>query len=271
MSSIHPTAIIDPGACLGDDVTIGPYAIIGAGVTLGDRTRVMAYVLIDDGCQVGADCEIFTGAVLGHTAQTRATSEGRGVVRIGAGSVIREQVTIHAAKAASGATVIGAQAYLMAHCHVAHDCQIGDEVTIANGALIAGHAMVESQAFISGNVVVHQYVRVGMLSMVAGQARVAKDVPPYLLVAGDSRVHGVNVVGLRRHGMSADRRRAISDAHRVLYRSGLNVSQATRRLRQLEPTPEIQNVLQFIERSTRGLCGGRRARPARRWPPGGTP
>ncbi len=268
MSSIHPTALVDPSARLGADVTIGPYAIVGRGVTIGDRTRVMAYVLIDDDCQIGPDCEIYTGAILGHAAQTRKTRDRGGFVRIGAGSVIREQVTIHAAKSPSASTTVGVDAYLMAQCHVAHDCQIADGVTIANGTLIAGHVTIESHAFISGNVGVHQHVRVGMLSMVVGHATVRKDVPPYLLVAGRSRVYGVNVVGLRRHRVTTDRRRVVKEMYRILYRSGLNVSQATSHLKQLEPTPDVERVLQFIERSERGLCAGRLARPPRHRVPG---
>lgn len=268
MPTLHASAIVDPEATLGVDVDIGPYAVVRAGAIIGDRTRLMPYVCIEAGCRIGPDCQVFTSAVLGHSAQKRGLVERPGELEIGARCIIREHVTVHAAAEPDGCTVIGDDVYLMAGSHVAHDCSIGDGVTIANGALIAGHATVGDHAFVSGNVVVHQYVHVGTLAMISGQARVAKDVPPFMVVAGDSRVRGVNLIGLRRHGLSPAARRTIRTAHRILYRSGLNVSQATDRLRQLEPTPETDRILEFIARSTRGLCGGGPARRVRAWPPG---
>jgi UDP-N-acetylglucosamine acyltransferase len=150
---------------------------------------------------------------------------------------------------------------LLAGAHVAHDCRIGDGVTLANGVLLAGHVTIGDGAFLSGNVVVHQHVSIGALAMIAGQARVSKDVPPFTLVAGDSKVRGLNVVGMRRAGMTATQRRRASTAYAVVYRSGLNVSQAAERLRAEMPSEERDAWLMFIAASTRGLCGAQR--PAR--------
>ena len=268
MPTVHASAIVDPAAELGVDVDVGPYAVIRAGVVVGDRTRLMPYVHIEAGCRIGPDCQVFTGAALGHSAQKRGLVARPGELEIGARCIIREHVTVHAAAEPDGRTTVGDDVYLMAGSHVAHDCSIGHGVTIANGALIAGHATIGAHSFVSGNVVVHQFVQVGTLAMIGGQARVAKDVPPFMVVAGNSRVRGVNLVGLRRHGLSASARRTVVTAHRILYRSGLNVSQATDRLRRLDPTPELERILDFIERSSRGLCGGGPARRFIGWPPG---
>ena len=180
---------------------------------------------------------------------------------IGSDNIIREYVTIHRASHPGRSTVVGSHNFLLGGCHLAHDCQIGDWTTIANGALLAGHVTVGDHAFISGNVVVHQFVHLGKLSMIGGEARVSKDVPPFMLVVGDSQVRGVNVVGMRRAGLSPAERRVVRQAYGILYRSGLNVSHAVDRLRELPDCEEVRAILEFIGTSTRGLCpGGSRGR-----------
>jgi UDP-N-acetylglucosamine acyltransferase len=261
---IHPTAIVDPGAYLGSGVEVGPFTIIQAGTRIGDRTRISSNVFVAAGTQIGADCEVHVGAVLGETAQVRGLGAQGGSLTIGPRTIIREHVTIHRASRPGHRTMIGADCFLLAACHVAHDCCVADGVTIANGTLLAGFVSLGEGSFVSGNVAIHQYVRVGALAMIGGQARVlGKDVPPFMLVARDSCVHGVNVVGMRRAGLSAEQRRVVKQAFGVLYRSGLNVSEALARLREMPPTREVGMLLDFIDGSTRGICRGARAKRAR--------
>jgi UDP-N-acetylglucosamine acyltransferase len=258
--TIHPTAVVGAAAELGADVTIGPYAVIESGARIGHRTRVGASAYVSSACDIGPDCEIQVGAVLGGTAQVRGLEGNGGRVHIGARTIIREHVTIHRARQEGDRTVIGADNFLLAGCHVAHDCRIGDRVTIANGVLLAGYVTIGDAAFVSGNAAVHQYVQVGSLAMIAGQARVSKDVPPFAMVVGDSEVCGLNVVGMRRAGMSAVERANAKRVYAVVYRSRLNVSQAAARLRTLPASDEVNAWLAFIDASTRGLCPARRLR-----------
>jgi UDP-N-acetylglucosamine acyltransferase len=253
---VHPTAVVDDEADLGVDVEIGPYAVVERGVRVGDRTRLMAHVHVSSGTEIGPDCEVFVGAALGQRAQIRDLTGAGGGLIIGARNVIREHVTIHRSSQRGNNTAIGDDNFLLAGCHVAHDCQVGDGTTVANGALLAGCVTLGDRAFVSGNVVIHQHVQIGELSMIGGNARVSKDVPPFMLVVGDTMVRGVNIVGLRRAGMSADRRQIVKEAYRVLYRSGLNVTHAVSRLRELPRAPEVDTLIEFIQQSRRGLCAG---------------
>jgi UDP-N-acetylglucosamine acyltransferase len=255
---VHPTALVDRGAELGMGVDIGPYVVIEAGARIADRTRIMAFTYVASACDIGPDCEIHVGAILGNTAQVRGIHDAGGRVDIGAGTVIRERVTIHRALRPGDRTIVGCDVLLLADSHIAHDCRIGDRATIANGTLLAGDVTVGEGAFLSGNVLVHQHVRIGPLAMISGQARVLKDVPPFTISTGTSRICGLNVVGMRRAGMTLEQRRNASRAYAVVYRSGLNVSQAAARLRTLPRNAENAAWLAFIEASTRGLCRARR-------------
>ena len=256
---IHPTAIVDPQAALGDEVEVGPYAIIEGPVRLGDRTRVMAHAHLSGDLEIGPDCQIHMGAVLGHLPQDRNLKGEGGGLTIGARNLIREYVTIHRASGPGRRTVLGDENFLLACSHIGHDCKVGRLNTIANGALLAGHVTLGDRTFVSGNVVIHQFVRIGDLAMLGGHTRVSKDVPPFMTVEGNSRVRGLNIVGMRRAGMSTEQRHRVKEAFWVLYRSGLNVPNAVVKLRQLEPSPEVQAILDFIEGSERGLCSTRRS------------
>ena len=256
--SIHPTAIVDRTCELGEDVEIGPYAIVEAGTSIGDRTRILASAFIGARTAIGADCAVHQFAVLGGPAQIRGVAGPGGGVRIGSNNIVREHVTIHAARHPGHQTVIGSDCFLLASCHVAHDCAVGDHVTIANGSLLAGHVTLEDGAFVSGNVVIHQFVKVGAHSMIGGLSRVSKDVPPFVVIVGDSEVRGVNTVGMRRAGMSAAARQNVRRAYQLVYRSRLNVSQALARRDELPATPEVDAWIAFIRNSTRGICSTRR-------------
>ena len=254
---IHPTAVVDRSAAIGVDVEIGPFAIIEAGASIGDRTRIVASAFVARGAEIGDDCELHVGAVIGQPAQIRDLRGPGGRTVIGARTVVREHVTVHRASREGAATRVGCDNLLMAGCHVAHDCQTASHVTIANGTLLAGCVTIGTRAFLSGNVVVHQFVRIGELAMIGGLSRVSKDVPPYMLIVGDSKVCGVNVIGMRRAQFNAAQRQAVRRAYSTLYRSGLSISHAVERLQADAATPEVAAILTFIETSTRGLCAPR--------------
>ena len=254
---IHPTAIVDSTATLGIDVEVGPFAIVEAGARIGDRTRLLASAFVAAHAEIGEDCELHVGAVVGQPAQIREPQGAGGGLIVGARTVVREHVTVHRASRPGGNTVVGPDNFLMAGCHVAHDCQLGQGVTIANGALLAGCVTIGDRVFVSGNVVVHQFVRIGDLAMIGGLSRVSKDVPPFMLVVGESKVCGVNVIGMRRANLSPEQRQAVRRAYAILYRSGLSMSHAVERLQVEPPSAEIDALLAFIDRSTRGLCAPR--------------
>lgn len=253
--NIHPTAIVSEKARLAKDVEVGPYALIEGDVQIGQRTRIYSHAHILNHTIIGDDCQVHMGAVLGHLPQIRQDRRPEGRLSIGQRNIFREYSTVHHSSQDKGTTVIGNDNYLMAFSHIAHDCCIGNHVTICNGTLIAGHVVIEDYAFISGNVTVHQFCRIGKLSMIGGLTRVAKDVPPYMLVKGDSVVWAVNSVGLRRAKFSAQTRSQIKKAFKLLYKSGLNVNQATEKLQREIDFCEIEHLINFILHSQRGICG----------------
>lgn len=252
--NIHPTAIVGQTAVLSDDARVGPYAVIddgvniGRGVQIGARAHILGDTVIGDGCQV------HMGAVLGHTPQIRKDTPQAGKLRVGKENIFREYTTVHRSSKAETATVIGSHNYFMAFAHIAHDCNIGNNVTVCNGALVAGHVLVEDFAFISGNVTIHQFCRIGRYAMVGGLARISKDVPPYMLVKGDSLVWAVNSVGLRRANFSLQTRQQIKRAFKLLYKSGLNVTQAVEKLAGANNSAELDCLVEFIRNSPRGIC-----------------
>ncbi len=253
--NIHPTAIVSAEAKIAEDAEIGPYAVIEEDVQIGRRVKIYARVHIFSHTVIGDDSQIHPGAILGGPPQIRGKVNPTGRLITGQRNVFREYVTVHRSSQDGEATVIGADNYFMAFSHIAHDCRIGDHVTICNGALIAGHVLIEDYAFISGNVTVHQFCRIGKLSMVGGLARVAKDVPPYMLVKGDSVVWAVNSVGLKRANFSLPLRNEIKRAFKLLYKSGFNVRQASEQMQRQNNSPEIRHLINFVQLSRRGICG----------------
>jgi UDP-N-acetylglucosamine acyltransferase len=258
--NIHPTATIHPKAELGKGVVIGPYAVIGEHVCLGEETNVAPHAVIEGWTSIGQSCEIGVGAVLGSAPQDLKYRGQRSFLRIGDHSCIREYVTVHRSAEEDGATIIGAHAFLMAYTHVAHDCRLGNHVIMVNYAGLSGYVQVEDRAFISGHNAVHQFVRIGYLAMVSGASRVVKDIPPFMIAEGNpTRIRGLNVVGMRRLGLASKVRGELRHAYRLLYRSGLNTSQALAGMRQVGLTSsEVQRLISFIEAAKRGICGGLR-------------
>jgi UDP-N-acetylglucosamine acyltransferase len=257
MIAIHPTAVIEPGAELDSDVRIGPYAIVGADARIGARTLVGSHTVLEGAVEIGVECTIGSHVVIGAPPQDVKYGGEATRVTIGARTLVREFATIHRASVGgNGVTSVGAHGYLMAYVHVAHDCHVGDHVTMANQASLAGHVEVGRHALIGAMTGVHQFVRIGDYAFVGACSAVVQDVPPYVMAVGDrAKPYGLNVVGLRRQGFSQEAIRELKDAYRVVFKAGLNMSQA---LGQLEAagrwSPEVQLFIDFIKRSQRGIC-----------------
>jgi UDP-N-acetylglucosamine acyltransferase len=254
---IHITAVVDPRAEIDPATEIGPYVVIDGAVKIGSGTRVLSHAYISGWTEIGAGNEIHTGAVLGDAPQDLAYKGEKSFLRIGSHNVIREYVQVHRGTGAGTETVIGNHNFLMASTHVGHNCKLGDHIVLVNGALLAGHVHVEDRAIISGNCVVHQFVRVGELSLMRGLSGTSRDVPPYAIVDWQHRVRGVNVVGLKRAGFDENRIRAIRQAFQVLFRKGRNLSLAIVELESKgEVSPDVAALLAFIRASKRGVCFG---------------
>ncbi|MCM8794430.1 MAG: acyl-ACP--UDP-N-acetylglucosamine O-acyltransferase [Candidatus Omnitrophica bacterium] len=252
--NIHPTAVVDPRAELAEEVEIGPYAVIEGPVRVGRGTKIWPHAYLTGDLEIGENCQIHIGAVVGHFHQALREPQVGGT-RVGDRVIIREYATIHRASQPEHYTQVGSDTLLMGFAHVAHDCLVGPRVIIANGVLVAGHVTIEEKAVLSGHVTVHQFVRIGTLAMVAGLARVNKDVPPYFLVKGDSEVWSINRVGLKRAGIPLETRTKIREAYRLLYRAGLNTTQALKAIQALDMIPpEVQYLIGFVQKSQRGIC-----------------
>lgn len=260
---IHPTAVIHPGADLHPTVNVGAYAVIGDQVKVGPNTTIGAHVVLEGPTEIGARNQIFAGAAIGLDPQDLKYNGAISWVKIGDDNRFREYVTINRATGAGEATVIGNNNLLMAYVHVAHNCVIGDSVVIANGVALAGHVHIESRATIGGVLGVHQFVHIGRLAMVGGMSRIDRDVPPYMLVEGNpARVRSLNLVGIKRAGMTAAEIGQLKKAFRTLYRSGQTLGQALEHLDLLPDNEHTQHLRRFLQLSQmerrRGLIPGRR-------------
>ncbi len=253
---IHPTAIVHPDAELGEGVMIGPYSIIEGTVRIGDRTKVGARVSIEGHTNLGTDNEIFTGAVVGSPTQDKKFDGGISYLRIGNHNRIREYVTMNPGTKEGTETVVGDGNLLMAYSHVAHDCIVKNHAVLANQATLAGHVTIEDRAIIGGLSAVHQFVRIGKLALIGGCSKVVQDVPPYIMADGHpARGYGINSVGLDRAGMSAEDKALLKKVFKIIFKSRLTVKSALKRLEtELPLTPTLQDVLDFLRKSERGLC-----------------
>ncbi|MCU0625089.1 MAG: acyl-ACP--UDP-N-acetylglucosamine O-acyltransferase [Gemmatimonadaceae bacterium] len=254
-TTIHPTAIVSPGAQLGERVTIGAYARVGERCTVGDGATIAAGAVLECNVTLAANVKVGTGTILGGDPQDLKFKGEETFVEIGEGTVIREYATINRATSHSWKTVVGRGSFIMTYVHLAHDCRVGDGVIIGNGTQLAGHVTVEDRAIISGLVAVHQFARVGRHAFVGGCSRVAQDVPPYIKAVGNPvKLYGLNSVGLQRSGFDEGVVRELKRAYRMMFRSELNVSQGLERARkELAPLAEVTHFLDFIEQSDRGI------------------
>lgn len=252
---IHKTAIVSKKAKIGKNVEIGPWCVVEGGTIIGDNCRLWQNVYVAGTANIGKDNIIHMGAVLGHEPQHLQYKGEKTGLKIGDGNIIREYVTIHRSYVKGENTVIGNKNFFMAMSHVGHDCKLGDEIIMCNGALLGGHAEVEDKVFIGGGAAAHQFARIGTMAMIGGLTRVVQDVMPYTLVECDAEVCGLNAVGLRRAGLKEEAKKQIKDIYRMFYHSGLNTTNALQEIKKIPSlTKEALHMIEFVERSKRGLC-----------------
>ncbi len=252
---IHSTAVIDPSAEIGADCEIGPYCVIGAGVRLGAGCRLAHHVSLHGPAAIGSGNQFFPFACLGQQTQDlKYVGEPTHLV-VGDGNSFREFVTVHRGTAPDSVTRIGSGGNFLAYTHIAHDCIVGDSVIFSNNGTLAGHVEVGDHAVIGGLTAVHQFCRIGRHALTGGCSKIVQDVPPFMIADGNpAKVRSYNKVGLERHGFSEDAHRCVKEAYRLIYRSKLNLQQATEQIRSdLPETPEVQSILAFVTHSPRGI------------------
>jgi UDP-N-acetylglucosamine acyltransferase len=255
MSGVHQTAVISEGAQIGDNVSIGPYTVIGPEVVIRDGADIRSHVVIEGCTTIGEKCIIFPFACIGSQTQDLKYRGGRSRVTIGAGTTLREYVTVNSGTHEGEHTQVGEGCHIMAYCHVAHACRVGNGVIMANGATLAGDVLVEDQAVIGGLSGVHQFCRIGRMCMVGGCSKVVKDLAPFTMVDGNpASVRGLNTIGLERRGVSEDDRKRLKDAYKIVYRRGLPVKEALGIVRKTVPSSDVvDHFVTFIEASDRGV------------------
>lgn len=257
-TNIHPTAIIHEGAKIGRGVEIGPYSIIGPHVELGDGCKVGPHVVIDGWTTIGQNCQFSPSASVGTIPQDLKYKGEKSFLTIGDNCSFRESCTISVGTGENGETRIGSNCLFMAYTHVAHDCIIGNGVILSNVATLAGHVTIEDRVVIGGLAALHQFTKVGRNAMLGGGSLVSHDIPPFTITAGyPAKVRGLNNVGMARAGISEEVRRELKKAFRILYRSGLSLSEAVTRMEeQLNSSEELDHFIRFLRNAERGVCRG---------------
>lgn len=253
--TVHPTALVDPGAVLGEGTVVGPHAFVGPGVTTGSGCRIGIRAVLERNVRLGHEVELGVGVVLGGDPQDLKFGGEDTWVEIGDRTRIRDYSTVNRGTAASGITRVGADVFLMSYVHVAHDCVVGDGVMIANATQLAGHVTIHERAILSGLVAVHQFVTIGTMAFIGGASRVPQDIPPFIKAVGNPiELYGLNSVGLRRAGYSRDSIMALKRAYRICFNSDIPLGQALDRARaECPPLPEVDLLLGFLSRSQRGV------------------
>lgn len=254
MSDIHPTAIVDPSARIADGVTVGAYSVVGADVSIGAGTWIGPHVVIQGPTCIGRDNRVFQFASVGEEPQDKKFAGEHSVLEIGDGNTIREFVTINrGTREGGGVTRVGEDNWIMAYCHIAHDCLIGSHTIFANNASLAGHVEVGDHVILGGYALVHQFCRIGTHGFLAFGAHVDRDVPPFVMAAGQRATpRGLNVEGLRRHAFPRDAVRALKAAYRTLYRKGLRAEDAVAALEGASE-PAVVTLAGFVRDSRRGI------------------
>jgi len=253
--AVHSTAFVSPGARLGADVEIGPFCVVGEDVTIGDGTRLISHVTVEGRTTIGKRCTIYPFASIGHAPQDLKWGGERTLVTIGDDNVIREYVTVNSAQGEGETTSIGSGNLLMAYVHVAHNCQVGSNVIMANAATLAGHVHIDDCVVLGGLVGVHQFVKIGSYSMVGGISKIVQDVAPYVLVDGNpATTHGLNAIGLKRRGFSAEDRAMLKDIYKIFFRSGLGSAESIQAIEEKYGNNKAAvYFLDFVRASTRGI------------------
>lgn len=260
--AIHSTAILDPRAEIAPTADIGPYAIIDGPVRIGEGARIYWHATVCGRTEIGENCQIHPYAVIGHVPQDLAHKNEDSACQIGDNTIVREYASVHRGTGEGSVTKIGKRCFIMASAHVGHNCCIGDDVKIVNASLLAGHVDIGSAAFISGMVGVHQFVRIGELAMIGGQAAIRMDVPPFFTAVRLGGCSGVNLVGLRRAGYGVEERNELRKAYRQLYRSGQTFRRAVDELVRTLRTEPGRRLVEFLQApSKRGIAGGHNRSP----------
>ncbi|MEM7024624.1 MAG: acyl-ACP--UDP-N-acetylglucosamine O-acyltransferase [Pseudomonadota bacterium] len=258
MPEVHPTAIVDTRAELADDVTVGPYCVVDANARLDVGVRLESHVVVTGRTSLGAGCRVFPFACLGHRPQDRKYRGEETALIIGRDNQIREHVTMHPGTAGGGGvTRIGHGGLFMASIHVAHDCQVGDGVIMANGVALGGHVEVQDHAFLGGLCAVHQFVRIGRQAMIGGLTGVENDVIPYGMVVGNrAQLNGLNIVGMRRHGIDSDEIQTLRLAYRLLFApEGAFAERLEEVANQFAQHPRVMEIIRFVESAgSRSIC-----------------
>jgi UDP-N-acetylglucosamine acyltransferase len=255
---IHPSAIVSPGAQLDSSVEVGPFSVIDGQVSLGAGCRVGPHVYLTGRTAIGPDNVFHAHCVIGGAPQDVKYKDEPTGLRIGAHNLFREGATVHRSAKPGEDTVVGSHNFLMVNSHLGHNVRLGDHVIVANGALLAGHVEVEDGVFISGNCVVHQFVRLGTLAIMQGGAGLSQDLPPFMVARGDNRLCGLNTIGLRRAGFSDAERLELKRLYQKLFLAGLNLPQAVAEARTEFVSVSARRLLDFIAASKRGVCRHRR-------------
>jgi UDP-N-acetylglucosamine acyltransferase len=259
---IHPTAIIHPNAKLHASVRVGPFAVIDEGVKVGAGCVIGPHVYLTGRTTIGTHNRFHAGCVIGDAPQDVKYDGAATGLRIGDHNLFREHVTVHRSNKVGVETVIGSHNFLMANCHVAHNCEVGDYVIFANGALLGGHVTVQDRAFISGNCLMHQFARVGTLAIMQGGSAISKDLPPFTVSLRVNEICGLNIVGLRRAGFTAEQRLELKQVYHVLFRSGDNLRTAVSVARKRFSGVAARTLIEFVAGAKRGVCAdvGRKER-----------
>ena len=251
---IHKTAVIHPNAKLDATVSVGPYAVVDEHVVVGPNCKIGPHVHLTGHTTIGANNVFHSGAVIGDSPQDLKYKDEPTRLRIGDNNVFREHVTVHRSNKLEEDTVVGSNNFFMANCHVGHNAIIGNNVILANGALLAGHVTVDDRVFISGNCLVHQFVRIGTLSLMQGGSGISKDLPPFTLARGDNGICGLNVIGLRRAGFSPEQRLELKKLYHSLFRSGEKFRATVANAETKFHSPGAKTMLEFVKASKRGIC-----------------
>lgn len=256
MTKIHPSAIIDPGAIIGQDVEIGPYCIVGPNCEIGDGTKLLSHVVVESHTKIGRHCTVSSGAVLGGLPQDHSFAGETSWVEIGDHCQIRECVTVNRASGEDQVTKMGSHCLIMAYTHLGHNCQLGDHVILANSVQLGGFVEIGDGAFLGGICAVHQFVKIGRMTIVSGFSGTRQDLPPFATTEGrpQAMVVGINRVGLKRAGFSADERNRLKKAFQLLFFSKVALPMAIENVKeQVELDANVLELLDFVQHSKRGI------------------
>lgn len=260
VSEIHPTAIVDPRSEIGADCRIGPYCVIYEGVRLGEGCWLQNHVTLAGPTTIGPRNQFYAFCSIGQRSQDLKYAGEPTCLEIGSDNTFREHCTVNRGTAPQGTTRIGSHGNFLAYSHIAHDCVVGDNVIFSNNGTLAGHVVVEDHAILGGLTAVHQFCRIGRHSIAGGCSKIAKDVPPFMVVDGNPAVvRGLNQTGLERHGFSTDDVRALRQAYKLLFMRKLTQAEALNAIRKLSPLPDcVRHLADFVASSQRGIIKGGR-------------